>query len=361
MSSSTVWEMESHTHAKHVILKKYLEAWIPIITTGNERVLFVDGFAGPGVYEGGEIGSPIIAIDALLNHSYAKNIKSAIHYYFIEEKRDRCDTLKSQLNRRFPNLPENIKYDVVNKEYAEAFTNILDIIENENGYICPTFLFIDPFGIKGLPIEILTRLMSHRRTEILINIMNGFLNRFLEHDNYERHCDALFGTREWRKGQNLPHSDKEIFLRELYEKQLRSKVGAKYISLFTMKNDRNMTIYDLYFATNSKRGIDKMKEAMWKVDTSGGYVFSDSTDPAQVTLFSEETNWDQLISYLCDRFSGQEVKWPVVEEAIRCSPFLIKKIPIKEAAKNTGSRLHISNPRAKQSNTLNDTALIRFD
>jgi hypothetical protein len=56
----TVWEMEPHTQAKHDILSGYLSAWLPIMSKYNERLVYVDGFAGPGVYTNGEPGSPII-------------------------------------------------------------------------------------------------------------------------------------------------------------------------------------------------------------------------------------------------------------------------------------------------------------
>lgn len=48
----TVWEMEPHTQAKHEILRGYLSAWLPIMSKYNERLVYVDGFAGPGVYRG---------------------------------------------------------------------------------------------------------------------------------------------------------------------------------------------------------------------------------------------------------------------------------------------------------------------
>ena len=61
----TVWPAEPHTLAKHAILKEYLKAWMPILSRQSARVhapgrevLFVDGFAGPGRYSGGEPGSP---------------------------------------------------------------------------------------------------------------------------------------------------------------------------------------------------------------------------------------------------------------------------------------------------------------
>ena len=50
----TVWPIEPQTEAKHEILRKYLAAWFPIMSSWQERIIFIDGFAGPGVYEGGE-------------------------------------------------------------------------------------------------------------------------------------------------------------------------------------------------------------------------------------------------------------------------------------------------------------------
>jgi hypothetical protein len=38
-----------------------MQAWVPILTRYYGRVVYIDGFAGPGIYVGGEEGSPIIA------------------------------------------------------------------------------------------------------------------------------------------------------------------------------------------------------------------------------------------------------------------------------------------------------------
>ena len=56
----TVWELEPHTRAKHEILRRYLQAWMVILSQGRfPEILYIDGFAGPGEYAGGETGSPI--------------------------------------------------------------------------------------------------------------------------------------------------------------------------------------------------------------------------------------------------------------------------------------------------------------
>jgi hypothetical protein len=39
----------------------------------NGRILFVDGFAGPGRYLDGEDGSPLIALKTLLDHPHFQN------------------------------------------------------------------------------------------------------------------------------------------------------------------------------------------------------------------------------------------------------------------------------------------------
>jgi three-Cys-motif partner protein len=50
-NNKVVWPLDPHTHAKHVILRSYLGAWFPILNKYNGRIVYIDGFAGPGEYE----------------------------------------------------------------------------------------------------------------------------------------------------------------------------------------------------------------------------------------------------------------------------------------------------------------------
>ena len=64
----TIWNADPHTLAKIEILKAYLSAWLPIIArTFTSPIVYVDGFAGPGVYKNGKPGSPKVASDTMLN------------------------------------------------------------------------------------------------------------------------------------------------------------------------------------------------------------------------------------------------------------------------------------------------------
>jgi three-Cys-motif partner protein len=93
---TTIWELEPHTAAKHEILRKYLQAWLPILSQGRfPKLVFVDGFSGPGRYSNGEEGSPLIAINALMEQH--KPIEAAVDFHFIELDENRADHLATEI------------------------------------------------------------------------------------------------------------------------------------------------------------------------------------------------------------------------------------------------------------------------
>jgi len=118
--TDTISAIEPHTEAKHAILRKYLDAWLPIITRWNGRVVYIDGFAGPGEYIGGKDGSPIIAIKAVLEHK--ANIKAEIVMLFIEAEKERCEFLKHKVSEI--KLPPNIKTECICAKFDETLTDI---------------------------------------------------------------------------------------------------------------------------------------------------------------------------------------------------------------------------------------------
>src|SRR5688572_6617566 len=98
MPDEPVWQVEPHTLKKHEILRRYLEGWFPILGTGQRRVVYLDAFAGPGVYTGGEPGSPIVALTALLEHSALPRLRDCeFVFIFLEPRQDRFDVLKEQV------------------------------------------------------------------------------------------------------------------------------------------------------------------------------------------------------------------------------------------------------------------------
>jgi hypothetical protein len=38
----TVWALDVHTAAKHEILRRYLEAWFPILSSYRQQIVYID-------------------------------------------------------------------------------------------------------------------------------------------------------------------------------------------------------------------------------------------------------------------------------------------------------------------------------
>ena len=96
-TTSIIWPLEPHTEIKHIILRRYLNSWLPIISRYHGKIVYIDGFAGPGEYSFGQDGSPIIAIKAVLDHKFKLGAK--IRMLFIEKEEDRCKFLKEKIKK----------------------------------------------------------------------------------------------------------------------------------------------------------------------------------------------------------------------------------------------------------------------
>lgn len=298
----SLWDIEQHTKAKHEILERYLDAWFPILAKYNQRIIYLDGFCGPGRYKGGEDGSPIIAIKKALNH-FGKLKDREITFIFIDERKDRIDHLKSEIASM--TIPSNFTIYTEVSEFEKTVSQILSDLKSKNLNIAPTFAFIDPFGFKGIPFSVVKELLSNSKTEVFINIMAEFINRFVEHPDAatRQHIIDLFGTAQSLQviangGNRLEN------LRQLYQTQLQT--CAKYIRYFEMQDEHGRVIYYLFFASNHPLGFVRMKEAFWRVDPESGFHFSDKTNPAQLILLTIDPS-KSLEKIIGQQFSGKQV------------------------------------------------------
>ncbi len=298
--SKTIWKLDSHTVAKHEILRRYLQRWFPILESSYSKVIYIDGFCGPGRYEGGEQGSPLVVLDLAVNH--ATKLRGEIIFFFIEERIDRIEHLRSEIKNLI--LPSNFTVRTWDGEFAERFKQILDRID-EKQMSTPTFIFIDPFGFSGVPFDLIERALQKPRSEVFINFMVDSINRWLTHPDETIHnhiCD-IFGTTECFEIANKS-SDRVGALRDLYQTQL--KKTAKFVRYFEMRDENNKPQYYLFFASNHPLGHLKMKEAMWGVDPQGNFRFSDATNQQQQIMFDNFMP-DFLWNDLFQKFRGQKV------------------------------------------------------
>lgn len=352
-SVPATWELEPHTKAKHEILRLYLNAWYPKVTAYNRRVVFIDGFAGPGIYKGGEAGSPIIALDTLLQHNHLPKIRAGVSFVFIEQDAQRLDSLRAQIAMR--KLPGNVSVETYHGASDEALDEAFAGLDQQGLTLAPTLALLDPFGVKGVRMEHIKRFMDTRGCEVLITFMSSRIHRFGNTPEYRKHLSALFGTDGWEKALDLEGPARLDFIRSLFKARLEAQdgAGARYTRYFFMRDRDNRPVYELAFASNHAKGIDSMKDAMWKLDPIGGAAFSsfnaragaDVAAAPQLALLEQEPDWHALFKELAAKFRGQRVPWPEVEEEIRRSAFQIRRQPIKAEARRPNAMFAITNPR----------------
>ena len=344
----TVWPLEPHTAAKHEILRRYLGAWFPKLAW-KRRLVFIDGFAGPGEYAGGEPGSPLIALNAAIQHK-ADLTECELVYIFIERDESRFKHLDDLVSRQ--SIPSHVRCQALQGEFTDHMTDILETLDEAGKELAPAFVMVDPFGFAGLPLDLVAKTAQYQRSELLVSFMYESIVRWRSLPQLASTLDGLFGCSDWRQADKLPDSAaRKDFLLNLYVRQLREVTGMDYVRAFEMMDKGNRTEYFLIFATHHIDGLKAMKRAMWTVDPSGSFQFSDATVSSQLALFSPEPDFDQLKRLIVQRFSGHDVPVEQIELfVVTETPFMenhFKRQILKPMEKNDEFTV-VDTPRKKR-------------
>ena len=212
---TTLPPIQPHTLAKHHIFGYHLNEWFPILGRSSSLLQVIDGFAGPGRYEGGEDGSPIIALKAVKQHSqfatFDRNGKS-VRFLFAEKDRGHYEHLRARL--RDESWHNAFKTDVQHGEFERVLNRFLDDVDAGLQMMPPTLLFVDPFGPAGFPLSLFERLASFSRIDILINLNLLQLVQWILPDP-AKHVTAnrLFGGDRWKPALKMQGAPKSRFSR----------------------------------------------------------------------------------------------------------------------------------------------------
>jgi three-Cys-motif partner protein len=307
--TTKLWKLDSHTKGKHQVLRRYIDAWLPILGSASGRLLFIDGFAGPGEYEAGEEGSPQIAMRALADHS--AKISAAVVYYFIEKDPERAKHLETVVEGWKTKLSATTTVHVVTGAFDDTMTEIFDYLEEQNSNLAPSFVMIDPFGVSDTPMSVVKKLLGSKRCETYVSIMYEWINRFKKSPEFKDKLDALFGCTDWQNLVDIedPEKRRRAFY-DLYKQQLRD-AGAVHVIHFDIY-EGNKLKYSIFFASQHEKGADRMKEAIWKAVPDGKFKFRGSHNPELALVVSPD--FEPLKKQLREKFSDGE--WHDISEII---------------------------------------------
>lgn len=362
-----IWEAPPHTLAKIAILKGYLLAWFQIMGRAKrkQKVLYVDGFAGPGEYTNSSQSSPIAALTAAkaaLSLSGNSWIAGDIHCAFIETDAERLNNLRARIEP-FDNTP-GLHIHSLGKSFVDGLHELKSQIPSPFTHSHPLFVFIDPFGATGAPFSVVTDILRSRGSEVLINLdADGIARIFLAKANPNRDSQLteIFGDASWQGilSENLPFQTLCYRVLDLYKAKLRKLPQVEYVFAFEMRSTRGAAetlSYFLVFASQHHLGLEKMKEAMRRIDTDGDYRFSDAKIN-QPSLF----RFDDLTPYSTElycRFRGRVVHYSEIRKfALNETPFTNPKGMLKLLEDKELIAVNSSDPKRRKG-TFNEDKIL---
>ena len=148
---------------KDRILGSYLAAYLPKMATQGRPILIVDGFAGPGRFSDGNLGSPLI-ICANVRKANKRKTKFPVSTRVIAVEKD-------------PDLASELCRALAGYDFAEARWNTFLEISSEIVELLKThnaFIYMDPWTVSGLDWRAMERIFSclsrHVSVEVLLNL-----------------------------------------------------------------------------------------------------------------------------------------------------------------------------------------------
>ncbi|GAA2355007.1 three-Cys-motif partner protein TcmP [Streptomyces violaceusniger] len=293
-----LWSLEPATAAKHRLYKSYFDAWWPILLqpsgrTGRSwsKVTFLDAFAGSGRYEGGEEGSPVFNLRGLLNHPLVHNMglsRERVQLIFIEKDPATYKYLVNQLHEKFGPLDQlPVRVEVRRGEAGRDSERILTELKAWGQPILGVF---DSWGSVNTPLSVMGRIAANPSSEVIVTFGPNWFSRRKELN--EDIVDGVFGGRQyWTLVAEARDSEDmwRVWL-DSYRNALE-RVGFGFRLQFEVVPRTGKPLY-LVFGTKHPRGVEVMKNAMWRVDKSDGMRFRDprvrkAISVGQVSLFDE--------------------------------------------------------------------------
>ena len=219
------WHMQEQTRAKHAIFERYLTAWAAILGRYTSLLHYVDTHAGKGRYEGGEPGSPIIAMrlgQEVHDYLLKQDANCRLLCQYVESKQEYHASLVNELKAIERQHPA-----VAWKSYQGTFQEHTNEVLKQIPPNSIAFIFVDPFGYNDVEMNLLLPFLAKsKKHELFITFMVEHINRFVSDPPKHPTLDKIFGTSAWRDVINLDDG-RERKLVMLYAKELQKQAARR--------------------------------------------------------------------------------------------------------------------------------------
>ncbi len=376
------------SRVKATIVTHYFAAWANVIksrvadwgVSGAQKFGYVDLYCGPGQYEDGTASTPLLILDHILSDPI---LSQHIKLHFNDADPERTTALRRNILLHAPDyskIAERVSFS--NDNVSTAMSARLTAFSN-----FPTLYFIDPFGVKGLTLDLLKAVIKRRGSDCIFLLNYKKVNWHLASAHYRTHIDALFGRSRADKLRELvatsarpiaPEKREELIVAEIRDALVA--LGAEPAEPFKfLDSEGARTSHFLFLAVKHPKG-----EEIWKrlatqhsTYTSQGvpsFVFTPKPDESKNESIQPLLSnlgigpLDQLKRDLPRRFAGRRmVVQDIVADVGKGTKFAGRDIKraILELSQSPNSPLTLDNlgPGTHLSDTrvaLSDDAVVIF-
>lgn len=260
MKDLSYYTGREQTYLKHFVLEHYLDRLSWIIGYSKRKLCYVDGFSGPWKSVTEDYGDTSIGISLDILRKTQEGLRDKgrlveVKCVFVEKDEKPFAELREILKN---NAPKQIETVALKGEFEDLIGSILSEVE---GFF--TLFFIDPTGWKGYRLNRIHPILCLPNSEILINFMFDYINRFLRPDIDEslaRSFDELFDDAgNWRT-QISANSHRQDAIVSHYKKCLKERGRYKHVAnTRILKPTREQTYYHLIYGTRHPKGLKEFK------------------------------------------------------------------------------------------------------
>jgi three-Cys-motif partner protein len=313
-------ERSDQSEVKARIVTKYFVAWaqviMPTAAKYGGKIAYIDLYAGPGRYKDGAASTPLLVLQTAIDDFRMARMLVA---YFNDSRNENTATLQEEIDM-LPGI-EKLSYKPfvtcgeVDDEAARYFNDTK---------LIPSFSFIDPFGYKGLSLNIIKGVIKDWGCDCVFFFNYNRINAGIGNDFVAQHMDDLFGGKERadelrvRLPTLTPELREAAILEELANEIKR--LGGTYVLPFTFKNaSGKRTSHKLIFVSKNFRGYSIMKGIMAGESSTHdegvpSFIYSPA-DASMPLLFSLAQPLSQLKESLLAEFAGQDLHLRQVYES----------------------------------------------
>jgi len=276
----------------------------------DDRIAYIDLFAGPGRYQDGKSSTPIMILEKTIkNEKFRKRLVSV----FNDKDENHVRSLEKEINEIVGIETLEYKPQILHNQVGEEIVK-----DFEARRFVPTLFFVDPWGYEGLSLRLINSVVKDWGCDAIFFFNYNRINMGISNPSVEPHMRALFEDQFdalVKQVNGLPPKEREAQVIESLCQAIKG-YGTRFTLPFRFKNkDGSRTNHHLIFVSKGFKGYDEMKTIMHKESTkhiegvaSFEYNPRDLLTDRQHLLFQLSAPLEELWGDLLRTYKGKVIR-----------------------------------------------------